>query len=363
MKVLKKIIPIAVLLGIAVAVVFYFKGRGPGESVDSITATGTIEATEVALSPKISESIDWLCCKVGGRVSAGQVVVRLDARELKALVAEASATVAASAEAVKEARVELEIRRVAVESEGYAVESARSEVLRVKSIAIDAEKEFKRLRTLVKKGFVSKSAFDSAKASYDSAAASLSSAESGLKAEEARLRNARVAVKRAEAAVSAEKARRFKDQATEAVLRTRLSYAELKSPIDGVVSYKAFEAGEMAVPGRAIYTIYDLTDMWARLDVGESELGRVRLGARAEVWTEANPSRVFKAVVSEIGQMGEFATHKDVVRVSHDIKTFRIKVRLSDAAGLLKPGMTCKVRILFGESGAKGIKTPLKAVK
>ncbi len=347
MKVFRKIIPIIVFLIIAAFVVIYLKGRGAGDLSTEMTATGTIEATEVALSPKIAETIEWLCCRVGDKVRAGQVVVRLDARELKALVAEAKATVAASAEAINEARVELEIRRVAVDSEGYAVESARSEVLRVKSLAIDSEKEFKRLGALVKKGFVSSSAYDRAKASYDSATASLGSAKAKLKAEEARLRNARVAVKRAEAAISAEKARRLKDEATVAVLATRLSYAELKSPMDGVVSYKAFEAGELAVPGNAIYTIYDLSDIWARLDVGESELTRVRLGAEAEVWTEGAPTKVFKAVVSEIGQMGEFATHKDVVRVSHDIKTFRVKVRLVDAGGFLKPGMTCKVRIPF----------------
>ncbi len=347
MKIFKKIIPIIALLAAALTVVVYLRGRSPGGPLDSLTATGTIEATEVALSPKIAETIDWLCCRVGERVRAGQAVARLDARELKALVAEARATVTASAEAVKEARVELEIRRVAVDSAGYAVETARSEVIRVKSLAIDAEKEFKRLSALVKKGFVSKSAFDRAKASYDSATASLNSAKSKLNSEKAALRNARVAVKRAEAAVSAVKARRLKDEATVAVLETRLSYAVLKSPINGVVSYKAFEAGEMTSPGTAIYTIYDLKDIWARIDVGESELGRVRLGAEAEVWTEANPTRVFKAVVSEIGQMGEFATHKDVVRVSHDIKTFRVKVKLLSSTGFLKPGMTCKVRIPF----------------
>jgi len=360
LKAIKKIIPIVILVAIALVVVLYFKGRGQQGSADSLTTTGTIEATEVALSPKISERIEWLCCAVGGKVRAGQVVARLDARELKALVAEARATVAASSEAVKEARVELEIRRVAVESVGFAVEAARSEVARVESMAIDTEKEFKRIQSLVKKGFVSKSAFDSAKASYDSAAASLDSARSKLKAEEARLRNARVAVKRAVAAVSAAKARRLKDEATVDVLATRLSYAILKTPIDGVVSYKAFEAGEMAVPGRAIYTIYDFKDIWARLDVGETQLADIRLGAKAEVWTAGEPERVFKARVSEIGQMGEFATHKDVVRVSHDIKTFRVKVKLNAPEGLLKPGMTCKVKIAFGASANNDPGQPLK---
>ncbi|MFQ5427362.1 MAG: HlyD family secretion protein [Thermodesulfobacteriota bacterium] len=353
MKVLKKALPVIALLALVLGLVFYLggpHGSGGGSAKNSMRGTGTIEATEVALSPKIAQSIEWLCCPVGGPVKAGQVVARLDDRELKALVAEARATVAASVETINEAHVELEKRRVAVEAVGFELESARAEAARVESLAIDAEKEFKRISSLIKKGFVSSSDFDRVKAEYDSAAASFASARAGVKAGEAMLRSARVAVKRASAAVSAAEARRNKDEAAEQVLLARLAYAELKSPIKGVVAYKAFEAGEMSVPGKAIYTIYDESDMWARIDVGETELGRIRLGSRAEVSVAGLPERVFKGQVSEIGQMGEFATHKDVIRVSHDIKTFRVKVRLLRTDGLLKPGMTSRVRIFFDEN-------------
>ncbi len=360
---LKKIFPILVIFAIAIGAWFYYLSGGPGGNGDSLVLTGTIEATEVALSPKIAERIEWLCCEVGDRVKAGDVVFRLDKDELKALVAEARARVGSATAAIKEARVDLEDRRVAVETAGFAIESARSEVKKAESLALDAKKEYTRIDALVKKGFVSKSAFDRALAAYDSAEASLEAARSKLKSEEARLRNARVAVRRAEAAVAAARAERRKDEATEAVLRTRLSYAEITTPISGVVSYKAFETGEMAVPGQAIYTIYDLNDIWARVDIGETDIPRLCLGSRAEVWTEGAPERVFKARVSEIGQLGEFATHKDVVRVSHDIKTFRVKARLLEPAGFLKPGMTCKVRVFFSDGQDKGSKPPEKALR
>lgn len=347
MKVLKKGIPVIVLLIIVGVAAIYLTSDNEKAAEDSMRGTGTVEATEVALSPKIAETIEWLCCAVGSSVNRGQSVARLDERELKALAAEAHATVVASGEGIKEADVELEKRRVAVEAVGFDLESARADVVKAESLAIDANKEYKRLSALIKRGFVSKSDFDRVKTSNDSAAASLSSARAKVNAEEAQLRSARVAVKRAAAAVSAARARRAKDEATENVLLTRLTYATLKSPIDGVVAYKAFEVGEMSLPGRAIYTIYNFKDMWARVDVGETELARIKLGSPAEVTTTGLPEKVFKAVVSEIGQMGEFATHKDVIRVSHDIKTFRVKVRLLESEGLLKPGMTCTVRIFF----------------
>lgn len=351
----KKVVPVIVLLVVlAFGLWFYFSARGPGVGADSLVLTGTIEATEVSLSPKIAERIEWLCCEVGDRVKAGQVVVRLDERELKALLGEARARAGAAGAAVKEARVNLEQSRVAVETAGFAVESARSEVRRAESRAIDAGKEYKRLSALVEKGFVSKSAFDRALADRDSAKAELEAARARLRSEEARLRNARVAVRRADAALEAARARRRKDLATVEVLRTRLSYAVIRTPISGVVAYKAFEAGEMAVPGQAILTIYDDKDVWARVDIPETEISRIRIGARAEVWTGDEPGRVAAARVSEIGQIGEFATHKDVVRVAHDIKTFRVKARLTEPRGEMKPGMTCSVRIYFDGAGKAG---------
>jgi len=348
LKVLKKVLPIIILLIIAGVVLIYSLGGSEKAAADSMSGTGTVEATEVALSPKISETIEWLCCNVGETVTAGHDVARLDARELKALAEEAQASVAAAEEGIKEASVELEKRRVAVEAVGFGLESARSDVVKAESLALDAKKEYKRLSSLIKKGFVSKSEFDRVKTSNDSAAASLSSARAKVNAEEAQLRSARVAVKRARVAVSSARARRAKAEATAKVLLTRLTYASIKSPINGIVAYRAFEVGEMSLPGKAIYTIYNLKDIWARVDVGETELARIRLGSLAEVTTTGLPGKVFKAVVSEIGQMGEFATHKDVIRVSHDIKTFRVKVRLLETGGLLKPGMTCTVRIFFG---------------
>jgi HlyD family secretion protein len=71
----------------------------------------------------------------------------------------------------------------------------------------------------------------------------------------------------------------------------------------------------------------------------------VVLDGRASVTAEGLPGRVFKGKISEIGRYAEFATQRDVVRGREDIKTFRVKVRVEDPDGLLKPGMTVEVAI------------------
>jgi len=55
--------------------------------------------------------------------------------------------------------------------------------------------------------------------------------------------------------------------------------------------------------------------------------------------------KAFRGKVSEIGRYAEFATQRDVTRGRQDIKTFRVKIKIDDKEGILKPGMTVSVEI------------------
>ncbi|MDO8426936.1 MAG: hypothetical protein Q7T24_05425, partial [Deltaproteobacteria bacterium] len=69
--------------------------------------------------------------------------------------------------------------------------------------------------------------------------------------------------------------------------------------------------------------------------------------SRADVIAAGMPERVFAGRITEIGAVGAFATQRDVTRGRSDIKTFRVKAGVEKPEGLLKPGMTVKVRIYF----------------
>src|SRR3972149_9877784 len=103
------IVLIAVVMSIVVAAyLLLYREKAPE---DSIERTGVIEATEAEVSSKISGRIEWLCCREGDKIEYGASAVRLDARELRARAAQGSAAVAASTEAVEEARASLENAR------------------------------------------------------------------------------------------------------------------------------------------------------------------------------------------------------------------------------------------------------------
>lgn len=126
----------------------------------------------------------------------------------------------------------------------------------------------------------------------------------------------------------------FKDQ---------LADTQIKSPISGVVVSKNLEVGEWANPGTAIVTVDDLSTIWARVDLEETQLGFIHVGSPAQVELPTSPPTVVEGEVMAVGQEGQFATQTDVRRGRQDIRTFYVKVRLLQSGGVAKPGMTAEV--------------------
>ena len=123
----------------------------------------------------------------------------------------------------------------------------------------------------------------------------------------------------------------------------QLADTEIKSSVDGVVVSKALEVGEWVTPGVPILTVDDLSTIWARVDVEETDLGSLYLGKLAQVELPTTPPQFFSGRIIAIGQEGQFATERDVRRGRQDIRTFYVKVQVLQAEGELKPGMTAQV--------------------
>jgi RND family efflux transporter MFP subunit len=176
----------------------------------------------------------------------------------------------------------------------------------------------------------------------------------------ASLRNAEITIARqeklyAEHVISAkdrDDARAVRDSNRGAVIAAKanvqyytdqLNDTVVRSPISGTVVSKNLEVGEWVTPGTPILTIDDLSTIWARVDLQETDLGAIRIGSPAEVSLPTHPRLTFPGEVMAIGQEGQFATETDVRRGRQDIRTFYVKVRVLQASGQVKPGMTAEV--------------------
>jgi RND family efflux transporter MFP subunit len=148
--------------------------------------------------------------------------------------------------------------------------------------------------------------------------------------------DARAALDRYRGAVAAARAnvQFYTDQASDTVIR---------APISGTVVSKNLQVGEWVTPGTPILTVDDLATIWARVDMEETDLGAIRVGSPAQVTLPTHPALLFPGQVMAIGQEGQFATETDVRRGRQDIRTFYVKVRVLQATGQVKPGMTVEV--------------------
>jgi RND family efflux transporter MFP subunit len=139
----------------------------------------------------------------------------------------------------------------------------------------------------------------------------------------------------------------------------QLADTVVRSPINGVVVSKNLEIGEWVTPGTSVLTIDDLSTIWARVDLEETDLGWIRVGTPAQIELPTKPPLEYTGRVMAIGQEGQFATETDVRRGRQDIRTFYVKVRVLQASGEVKPGMTAEVTFsrdgsqTFSDTGAR----------
>jgi len=162
-------------------------------------------------------------------------------------------------------------------------------------------------------------------------------------------RDATVAqLRTAENQLNSAKASLRQSEATLTYSRAKLAETAIKSPISGIVVFRALEKGETVSPGTTILTIVDVDNLYVRVNIEETMIGGIALNREAVIRTEGAPDRLFKGTVSEIGRYAEFATQKDVARGRQDIKTFKVKIAVPNSGGFLKPGMTVLVEIPKG---------------
>ncbi len=330
-----------------IAATVYFELIRREKAPDYIETTGVMEATEVELTSKIAGKIDWLCCVEGDPVKAGSLAVRLESGELKARVEEAKAALTQSARSLDEARVNLDNAKALEEAAKYDAQASKAEVARAKALADDARENIERATGLFKDGFISKKDFDAARTSFDANDALLRSAVAHQSGAYANLKNSTVNIKASEARISSSEARKSQAEAQLNVTLAQLKDTEIFCPMDGVTVYRSFELGEYVNPGASIYTVDDLKNIWARVDIEETVIQKVKLGDKAVVYPAGNLEKPFEGRVIEVGEVGGFATQRDVTRGRPDIKTFRVKAGIAKPDGSLKPGMTVRVRIFF----------------
>src|SRR5205085_8505014 len=118
----------------------------------------------------------------------------------------------------------------------------------------------------------------------------------------------------------------------------RLSYSEIRAPMDGIVDVKAARSGEVLNAGHPVVTLINPDELWIRADVEETYIDRVRIGDHLQIrWPSGatTDGEVFYRAAD-----AGFATQRDVSRTKRDVKTFEIRLRFDNRERRVAVGMT-----------------------
>jgi HlyD family secretion protein len=382
----KPIFIIFLIVAAGVALYLFLNGRN-GPASPGIRIYGNIEVTDARVSFKIAGRVAERLVSEGDRVTAGQVIARLDSSDLEREIgmrsAELRSAKALLAELTAGSRPE-EITQAALEVDRASaqldelVAGTRPEELKAGEAGVarasegvstarlaeeNAKTEYERMEKLFAKGFVAERDRDNAKNAWETAKTLSSAAKAQL--EEAKARqdllkagSREEAVARARASLSQAKERyalvrkgprseeiesaRARVSGAEEALslaRTRLGYAEVVSPLTGVCVTQNVEPGEFVNPGTPVVTVADLQNVWLRGYIEETDLGRVKIGQKVEVRADTYPDKVYAGTLTFISSESEF-TPRNVQTQKERVKlVYRVKVSIENPAMELKPGM------------------------
>lgn len=207
---------------------------------------------------------------------------------------------------------------------------------------------------------------EAAKANLEQAKADSDRAEANHRAgilADADLQRARTAVASDEASVLAIENRIEQARAAFDGVSDTLSKTTIRSPMDGIVTAKRIEEGEVAVigiqnqPGTVLLTISDMSVVEAEMEIDETSIPAVAVGQDARVHVDAYPNQTFDGLVTEVGNSPITAA---VATTTEAIK-FKVKVQLKNPPAGIKPGLSVQADILTGFR-SKVLTVPLQAM-
>lgn len=280
-----------------------------------VVAPGWVEPDPYAIEvPALVEGVvKEVLVLEGQAVEAQQVVARLIDTEFVLEESAAAAAVAERQADIRRAEAALEQARARVAVDQAAVEAARDEV--------------QRKRDLVAGGGVSPGEFRRLELRLDGLQAQVLASRAAAAEADAALTQARAALGAAEV------------QRQQAKLR--LERTEIRAPHAGVVLGRSVRPGQRvgmtgsAAAGEAPpVTLYDPKKLQVRVDVPLGDAGRVAVGSRARITTEAIPDAVFQGVVTR-------AVHEANIQRN----TVQFKVSIESPSEVLKPEMLTRVRL------------------
>ncbi|HXC59217.1 MAG TPA: efflux RND transporter periplasmic adaptor subunit [Steroidobacteraceae bacterium] len=274
----------------------------------TILASGTLTyQTEIRMVSEVMGRVKELRVKEGDQVKQGDLLLRLDPAAVQAQVDALEA-------GLRQSKLAIDRQRLASET---------------------LETKWTRYQKLRETGVIDANTYDEIRSQHDQSKVDLSSSLQQAMQTEAQLKQ----------------------------MREQLAKTELRSPINGRVTQLTIKSGETAVPsvtsiaGSDLMIIADTSNMYAEVNVNETDVARVVPGQTAQIVPAAFPDKAWAGVVETVAVSPR--------QVAGQGKSYPVKIRLKASNDMqFHTGMSCRAEIATRAEDAKPvIAVPVQAIK
>ena len=301
--------------------------------------SGQVEAIEVQVAPEVGGRVLDLPVVEGDRIKKGDLIATLDTRDADLALRRADAE-----RAQADAQLRLLLAGSRPEDIGQAqaqAAAAAGDASAAESELAAAEADFQRFDKLLQSNSGSQKQRDDAATRRNVARDRLASARSRETAAREAVARLRSGARREE--VDAARARVAVIDAQIASIQKGKTDATVLAPIDGVISERLVDPGEMAAARAPLVVLTDLDHAWAEVFVDEPDMPRLRLGQQATVITDAGNRLSGK--VSFISTKAEFTPRNVQTAEDRSKLVYRVKIAVDNRQGVLKQGMPVEAEI------------------
>lgn len=359
----KRIIIVALVAAAAITATALYAGWFRKDN--SLQGSGTVEARNILVGSKVGGRVTQVLVHEGDTVQPGQVLVTFDDKELKASLEQARADavkaergyrpeeIAQARASLAQAKADYELKRNGYRQEDIA--AAQADVDRATADEKRTNLDFQRYEALAQKDLVSRQQRDAAEADWKMAVARKQSAVEKLQQLQRGYRPEEIAAAEAnyhEAQAVYEKYRRGNRPEDIAAARALLAFQEAQfrerqviAPSAATVEVLDIRPGDLVSPNSPVATLLERDQLYVRIYIPETEIGRVQLGQQADIRVDSFPGQVFRGSVEQVNQKAEFLPRNVQTRDERVHQVFGVKIRVADSSNHIRAGMAADVTL------------------
>jgi HlyD family secretion protein len=297
-----------------------------------LSATGYVVAHhKINVNSKVTGRVAWIGVEKGDKVKEGQVVVRLEDQEFRALYEQARG----GYESAKARLAEMEHG-----SRPEEIQQAEHNLSEARATAANDKIQLARMRDLFAQGVVSKQALDDATARNDASQQRVNSLEQMFRMSKIGPRSEQIERTRADVV----QARGQMDYA-----KAQLDATTIKAPVSGTILERTAEKGELVTaqfasgaeggPRGSVVALADLNDIQVELDIAQDDFAKLGPKQEATITLDAFKDRSYKGAIAEISP-----------EANRQKATVQVKVQITNPDAFLRPEMNATVQFLASDN-------------